>query len=142
MLSRDQLLHIVEEWLCAWEEHDLDRVVALFDENGRFENWTGVGVAGRENIRKAWKGWFDNHGGFRFVGEEIFVDEESQEVVFRWRYEGPSFGKGGGGSFEKRRGVDLLRFDRGRIIEKSSYCKTVIEVDGRKVPLTPSKGSK
>lgn len=142
MLSRDQLLHVVEEWLDAWDEHDLDRVVALLDENCLFENWTGVSVTGRENIKKAWKGWFGRHGGFKFVREDIFVDEESQEVILRWRYEGPAFDRDRGGVFERRRGVDLLRFDGGRIIEKSSYCRTLIEIDGRMVPLTPSKGSK
>ena len=88
-MTRDEIALTIDEWLSAWARHDLDGVIALFSEDAVFETWTGLKVGGRENIRKAWTEWFEA-GGFRFISEDIAIDEERQVVVFSWIYEGPA----------------------------------------------------
>jgi len=132
-MTREELAGAVEKWLRAWNRHDLDEVMALFDEKAVFETWAGLRIEGRENIRKAWKEWF-GAGGFSFTSEETVLDEEAQTVVFPWLYAGPA--KCFGGKMEKRRGIDLIRFRDGMVIEKITYTKTSLEVEGRRITLT------
>jgi len=47
----------------------------------------------------------------------------------------PSFEKGFAGKQEQRRGVDLLHFKDGKIIEKLTYSKTTVQIDGQRVSL-------
>jgi uncharacterized protein (TIGR02246 family) len=135
-MTRDELAAAMEGWLEAWGRYDLLEVTGLFAEDGVFETWTGLRIEGRENIRKAWKEWFEA-GGFRFVPETVLIDEESQSAAFSWLYEGPA--KCFGGRNEKRRGIDLIVFRDGLIAEKITYSKTSLEVEGRRVNLTPGE---
>jgi ketosteroid isomerase-like protein len=138
MLSRQQLIEAMEKWNLAWDAHDLDGVMELFHEDIVFENWTGGTAKGKEALHAAWQPWFENHGGFRFLSEDLFVDETDQKVLYRWSLHWPSPEKGYEGRPERRRGVDVLRFQDGKIIEKLTYSKTRLEIDGRRVPLVPA----
>ncbi len=137
MLSRQALVEAMKKWNYAWDEHDLEGVLALFHDDIFFENWTGGKVSGKNALRKAWQPWFENHGGFRFLSEDLFVDEQEQKVLYRWTLQWPSPEKGFEGKPEKRRGVDVIHFKDGRIIEKLTYCKTRIEINGQRHSLTP-----
>lgn len=140
MLSKEEILQALAQWNLAWDKHDLDGVMQLFHDEVLFENWTGGRAKGRENLRKAWTPWFQNHGDFRFTEEETFIDVDAQKVLYRWQLDWPSFEKGFEGKPEKRRGVDILHFRDGKIIKKLTYSKTTIEIDGQRkqlsVPLT------
>ena len=134
-LSRGELIKVLSGWNKAWDNHDLEGVMELFDEEVTFENWTGGKAVGKEALRKAWAPWFANHGGFRFIEEDTFIDEHDQKVLYRWRLEWPSPEKGYEGKPEKRRGLDVIHFKDGKIILKLTYSKTTIEIDGKRVPL-------
>jgi len=134
-LSREAIKKALDEWNSAWDNHDLDGVMQLFHEEVLFENWTGGKAKGKEALRKAWAPWFANHGGFRFIEEDTFIDEEDQKVLYRWQLEWPSPEKGTEGKPEKRRGLDVIHFQDGKIILKLTYSKTTIEIDGQRVPL-------
>lgn len=136
MLPRNEIQRLLEEWNRAWDRHDLDGVLALFHEEAVFENWTGGKVEGKKALREAWEPWFRNHGGFRFVGEDLFVDEADQKVLYQWRLEWPSPEKGYEGKPEKRRGVDVIHFRAGKIHRKFTYAKTTLEIDGKRVKLS------
>ena len=136
MLSRSNLKNLLKKWNQAWDRHDLDGVMQLFHEDVLFDNWTGARARGRDNLKKAWAGWFENHGGFRFTGEDTFIDETEQKVLYRWQLDWPSMERGFEGKHESRRGVDVLHFKDGKIIEKLTYCKTSIEIAGQRVSLT------
>jgi ketosteroid isomerase-like protein len=136
-LSRKALIDEMEKWNQAWDLHDLEGVMSLFHENVVFENWTGGRAVGRDALEKAWKPWFENHGGFRFVPEDLFVDETEQKVLYRWKLLWPSYEKGYEGLPEIRRGVDVIYFKDGKIIEKLTYCKTRIEINRQRISLTP-----
>ena len=134
-LSRQEIKNVLKQWNLAWDNHDLEGVIKLFHDKVLFENWTGGKAEGKEVLRKAWAPWFANHGGFRFTEEETFIDEKEQKVLYRWQLEWPSPEKGYEGMREKRRGVDVLHFQDGKIIRKLTYSKTTIEIDGKRFPL-------
>lgn len=126
---------MLHEWDLAWKKYDLDKVMVFFHTDAFFENWNGAYVKGAESIRKAWKNWFDNHGRFRFIEEEIFIDETVQKVLYRWILEWPSAEPGYEGQMEIRKGVDILHLHDGKIINKLTYTKTNVEIDGRRLAL-------
>lgn len=136
-LSREELINTITQWEFAWNDHDINGVVALFHDDVYFEHWYGARVQGKKALRDAWAPWFANHGGFRFTTEELIVDESSQKVLYRWKLNWPSLEKGYEGKPEMRRGVDVLHFHDGKIIKKITYSKTSIEIDGKRVRLTP-----
>ena len=135
VLSKKEILKALAKWNQAWDDHDLDGVMALFHPRIVFENWTGGKAEGIEALRKAWEPWFKNHGGFRFIGEDTFVDEAAQKVLYEWTLDWPSSEKGYQGKREKRRGLDVMHFQDGKIIRKSTYCKTTLEIDGKRIKL-------
>ena len=134
-LTRKEIETALLSWNTAWDNHDLEGVMALFHDNITFDNWTGGIAQGKAALEKAWAPWFANHGGFRFIEEETFIDEKEQKVLYRWLLEWPSFEKGQAGKPEKRRGVDVIHFKDGKIINKLTYSKTTIEIDGERHPL-------
>lgn len=136
MLSREEIKNALDKWCRAWNEHNLEGVMELFHDEVVFENWIGAKVKGKESLHKAWAPWFANHGGFRFIEEETFIDETEQKVLYRWRLEWPSSEKGYEGKPEIRRGVDILHFRDGKIIQKLTYSKTTLEIDGERVQLS------
>ena len=137
-LSKQQIKETLMRWNAAWDSHDLDGVMALFHNDVLFENWTGGKVKGKAALRQAWAPWFENHGGFRFIPEETFIDEADQKVLYRWHLQWPSFETGYEGQLEIRRGVDVIHFQDGEIIKKLTYSKTTIEIDGKRRRLSVS----
>lgn len=136
MLSKDRIKIIMTEWNDAWNAHDFEKVMDLFQDDIIFENWTGARVQGKEVLKNAWGPWFKNHGGFHFITEDIFVDEKEQKVLFKWSLEWPSSEKGYKGKSEMRRGVDIIHFREGKISHKFTYCKTTLDIEDKLVKLT------
>lgn len=136
MLSREEMMQRLARWNRAWNAHDLDGVMELFHDEVLFENFTGARVRGKERLREAWSSWFADHGGFQFTEEDTFVDEVEQKALYRWVLDWPCTEKGLEGRHEQRRGVDVIHFRDGKIIEKLTYCKTGIVVDGDRVRLS------
>ncbi len=134
-LTREEIITALKKWNTAWDDHDLDGVMALFHSEVTFDNWTGGQARGKDQLRQAWTSWFKNHGGFKFTEEETFIDEKTQKVLYRWQLDWPSFEKGHEGSLEKRRGVDVMHFKDGKIIRKLTYSKTTLEIDGKRIKL-------
>ena len=134
-LTKNEIETALKKWNHAWDNHDLDGVMDLFHDAVQFDNWTGGRVRGKNALRKAWTPWFNNHGDFRFIEEETFIDENEQKVLYRWQLEWPSIEKGQEGRPEKRRGADVIHFEDGKIINKLTYSKTTIEIDGKRYSL-------
>ncbi len=136
-LSKEEISKAMIQWELAWNDHDLTGVMELFHEDVFFEHWHGAIVQGKEALHQAWAPWFENHGGFRFTTEDLFVDEAKQKVLYRWQLDWPSSEKGYEGRPERRRGVDVVHFRDGKIIQKLTYSKTTVEIDGARVRLSP-----
>ncbi len=137
-LIREDIQEILNEWYRAWNDHDLDAVMQLFHNDVFFENWTGGRVKGKEALRRAWESWFANHGDFKFIEEETFIDETTQKALYRWALEWPSHERGFDGGRERRRGVDVIHFRDGKIINKITYSKTCLDIDHKRVLLRAS----
>lgn len=127
-LSREEMTELMVKWLEAWNEHDLDGVMELFHAEVLFENWTGARVKGKDRLYRAWAPWFKNQGGFRFLGEDFFFDEGEQKALFQWQLEWPSTESGHEAKLEIRRGVDVIHFQDGKIIQKLTYSKTKVDI--------------
>ena len=136
-LNRAQISDRLEQWNLAWDLYDFEAVMALFHDEIVFEHWTGARVVGKNALRQAWAPWFEQHGGFRFYPEEIFIDEAAQKALYRWCLDWPSHEKGFENRPEKRHGVDVLHFKDGQIIRKLTFSKTTIEIEGKRYPLAP-----
>ena len=136
MLTKKEIYEALTGWQDAWDNHDLEGVMELLHKNILFENWTGAQVTGKENLRKAWAPWFEDHGGFHFTTEDIFIDEAEQKALVRWILDWPSRISGHEGRQEIRRGVDIIRLQDGKIIEKLTYSKTIVKIDGNTLRLT------
>jgi ketosteroid isomerase-like protein len=135
VLTRDEMKKILAEMNEAFNAHDLEAVLKCLHDKIYFENWTGGRIRGIEALRTAWATWFKDHGGFRFTHEDIQIDEAQQRAVTRWRLDWPSNEAGYEGLPEIRRGVDVMRFEDSKVIEKLTYSKTTLEIDGDKVRL-------
>ena len=135
MLSRDELERTVAEFNEAFNIHDLDAVLDMLHEEIYFESWTGGRVRGIESLKTAWAPWFRDHGDFRFTHEDVLIDEAQQKAITRWSLDWPSTEVGYEGLPEIRRGVDVMRFEDGKVIEKLTYSKTTLEIDGGTVKL-------
>ena len=138
-LSRVEILRHFNVWLTAWDEHDLDGVMKFMHEDIVFENWNGIIVSGKSTLQKTWAAWFMHHGNFKFIKEDIFINEEEQKMTFQWRLEWPSLEAYYKGKPEIRRGVDLLHFLDGKILKKYTYSKTTIQIDSIPVSLIAQK---
>ncbi|MCJ8500346.1 YybH family protein [Desulfatitalea alkaliphila] len=130
-LSREAILKALDTWNDAWARYDLDGVMALMHDDVVFENWTGGRALGKAALAEAWRAWFAG-GGFRFLQEELFVDETAQKVLFRWVLEWPCPTKGHEGRLERRKGVDVMHLKDGKIINKLTFSQTTVEIDGQR----------
>jgi ketosteroid isomerase-like protein len=135
MQTKTKILECMTVWLAAWNEHNLDGVMALLHDDIVFENWTGETIAGKNRLKKSWAPWFFRHGNFKFITEDLFVDEQEQKVSFSWTLEWPSLETAFKGRQEIRRGVDVLHFLEGKIAKKYTYSKTTLHIDNRGVTL-------
>jgi ketosteroid isomerase-like protein len=120
----------------AWDRQDLEGVLELYHDEVYFENWTGGNARGKEALRQAWTSWFNSDQKFVFHRDDTFVDEEEQKLTVTWELEWPSTEKGYEGKKEKRRGLDIIHFQDGKIIRKMTFSKTTVEIDGQRVKLT------
>ena len=137
-LSKVEMLNGFNLWLKAWSQYDLDGVMEYMHEDVVFENWDGAVISGKNALQKIWLPWFMFNNNFKFIAEEVFIDDEAQKISFQWEYEGVTFEKEFRGKHESRRGADVIHFLDGRIIKKCSYSKTVIQIDSQPVLLSAS----
>lgn len=135
-LSRDEIVVKFNNWLKSWNEHDLKGVLHFIHEDIIFTSWDGKVVRGKDVLKKGWSVWFANHGDFKFILEDLFIDEILQKVTFAWELDWIPFERNKENKQrEKRRGVDILTLGDGKIITKETYSKTVIQSNSKQIPL-------
>ena len=71
-LSRTEMTNRFEEWLKAWNDHDLNGVMKFIHDEISFDNWNGRIISGKINLEKSWSTWFAHHGNFKFIKEDVF----------------------------------------------------------------------
>ena len=139
MLSREEIAKTIENWLAAWNRHDLAGVLHNMAEDVVFQHWNTRVTRGKAQLERLWRPWFAAHGDFRFSLKSLCVDEKEQSCTFEWSLVWPSPEPDFRGGNENREGIDVIRLRNGEIALKRSYISTVLTIDGRAVPLTCSK---
>lgn len=118
--TRVRLEDLVQRFMDAWARHDLDAAMAFVAEDAIYDEFNGTVWRGKESVREGFLPQFrGDYGDIQFRFEDVFIDEQAQEALWRWRctFEWK-------GTRRTWRGLDILRFRDGLITEKLTYAKT------------------
>lgn len=100
----------------AFNQHDIDAIMALMTDDCVFENTSpapdGERYEGQAAVRGMWERLFAASPNAYFEVEDIFAADD--RGVIRWRYD---WGSG------HVRGVDVFTVRAGKVAEKLSYVK-------------------
>lgn len=114
-------LVVVQAFHNAFNQHDVDALMALMTEDCVFENTfpppDGSRHEGQANVRAFWNQLFVEAPQAHFAVEELFAC--GARAVLRWRYTWGAYEENG----SSIRGVDVYRVRDGRVAEKLSYVK-------------------
>jgi ketosteroid isomerase-like protein len=128
-MEREQLEDLVVRFTEAFNRDDLDGVMSFMAEDAIYDEFNGRRSHGKREIRNAFVPQFrGDFGRIRFQTEDLFVDPESGKALIRWLCTLEGEGKSSGW-----RGLDVLRFEGGRLVEKHTYAKA-------RVPLIEETG--
>ncbi len=114
-MDDQEALALLEAFVQAWNDHDLDAALALTAADCVFESTgpapDGERAVGHDALRTAWAPIFADASS-RFDVEELIVTAD--HAVQRWTYHWD------GGHV---RGVDVFTLRDGKVAEKLSYVK-------------------
>lgn len=116
----------IERWVVdfteAFNRENLDEVMAYFAEDAFYDEFHGGRHHGKAAIRAAFEPQFEGaYGRMRFHTEDMFVDVEAGKAMISWLLTREKVDKAGGW-----RGLDLLHFRDGKIVEKHTYAKAKV----------------
>ncbi len=119
-MDRSELEAAAVAFTEAFNRDDLDGVMRWFAEDAVYDEFDGARHRGTTAIREAFAPQFAGaYGRLRFHEEDLFVDAAAGKVMTSWLLTLEKGGRAGGW-----RGLDLLRFRDGKIVEKQTYAKT------------------
>jgi len=111
---------VVERFNQAFNDHDVDAVMAAMTDDCVFENTSpphGQRYEGAQQVRAAWEEFFAASPHAHFDGEDVIVTGDRCVVqwVYTWKDED--------GGTSSLRGVDVIRVRDGKVAEKFAYVK-------------------
>ena len=115
--KRTELVERVRAFVEAFNRRDLDAVMNFFAEQTVYDELTGARHVGKAAVREAFVPQFrGDYGPIVFDEEDLFVDEIAGKALVSWvcRLEGKTGGW---------RGLDILCFENGLVVEKRTYTK-------------------
>jgi ketosteroid isomerase-like protein len=91
-LSDAEGQRLAEEWVDAWNSHDLDAIMSLYAPDVRFQTPTVIdtlGIAdgvvqGRERLREHFARGLERLPGLRFELERVYTGVAALAIVYRW----------------------------------------------------------
>lgn len=123
MPTQDQnaaTLAAVERFNAAFNNHDVESVIAAMTQDCVFENTApapdGLRIAGAADVRLFWERFFAANPDAHFEVEEIFSFND--RCVVRWVYRKTKDNRPW-----HLRGVDIFRIRDGKVAEKLAYVK-------------------
>jgi ketosteroid isomerase-like protein len=118
-LSHPELEALTRDFTGAFNEEDLPKVLSYFADDAIYDEFNGARQEGLAAIEAAFAPQFrGDFGEMRFVDDDLFVDAENQKTMISWECTLRSGDKFGGW-----RGLDILHFKDGKIIQKLTYAK-------------------
>lgn len=118
-MDRAQLVALTRRFLNAFNRNDLDAVMGFFADDGVYDEFNGQRNVGKAAIRAAFEPQFTGRWGeMKFLDEDLFADAEAGKVMASWRC--TLLMKGEPTSW---RGLDLLHFRDGKLVQKLTYAK-------------------
>jgi ketosteroid isomerase-like protein len=114
-------LAAIERFNAAFNQHDVEAVMACMTDDVVFENTgpapDGRRFAGQAAVRAVWQDFFASSPSAVFEAEEIFA--AGDRCVVRWLYRWTD----AAGQPGHVRGVDVMRVRDGKVAEKLAYVK-------------------
>jgi ketosteroid isomerase-like protein len=91
-LTKDEGVHLAEDWICAWNAHDLEVIMALYSPRVTFQTPTIIdtlGIAdgrveGRERLREHFARGLERLPDLRFDLDHIYLGVRSVAIAYRW----------------------------------------------------------
>lgn len=135
MTFREQIIAFVD----AFNVDDLEQVMGFFADDAEYITYDGQHCRGKTEIRAAFATQFaGRYGRLRFIRDKLIVDETSQQAAVSWRCEhelGTEMTAAPlrllqrslallSGKKPYWEGVDLFRFENGRLAGKYTYAQT------------------
>ena len=121
MSTTEETRDVIDRFNEAFNNHDVDGVMALMTDDVLFDNTSpspdGKRVEGQEAVRAFWEKFFSVNPRAWFDTEDMFVVDD--RCTTRWRF-----------TFDKDvpekghvRGADVFKVRDGKVCEKLSYVK-------------------
>ena len=109
---------LTREYFAAMEDVQVERILALFDDDGRYEVRGTVGPVGKDGYERYLRAVKDRVGSIRFTIEELTV---KRNIVFvQWS----AVGDGRGGGPFQYHGVHVLSWNqRGKVTHVTSLIE-------------------
>jgi hypothetical protein len=105
--------------------------MSYFADNAVYDEFNGIRNIGKDAIREAFEPQFDGaFGRMRFHTEDMFLDVDAGKAMIRWILTLEEDDRAGA-----YRGLDLLHFEDGLLVEKHTYCKAKIPFIRKKADL-------
>jgi ketosteroid isomerase-like protein len=118
-MDKREIEDLVLRFTEAFNREDLDGVMAFMAEDAIYDEFNGKRSEGKAAIRAAFEPQFrGDFGKIRFHNEDWFVDADSGKALIRWLCTLENEGRTSGW-----RGLDILRFEDGLLVEKHTYAK-------------------
>ncbi len=117
--ARAALEKMVTDFTEAFNRENIDEVMSYFADEAIYDEFNAVRHDGKEAIREAFVPQFrGDFGRMRFHTEDMFLDVPAGKALIRWLLTFEEAGRAGGW-----RGLDILHFAGGKLIEKHTYAK-------------------
>ena len=118
----EALERLVIDFTEAFNREDIDEVMSYFAEGALYDELNDVRHVGADAIRAAFIPQFSGkYGRMRFHTEDLFLDVEAGKALIRWVLTMEEDTRQGA-----YRGLDILHFENGKLVEKHTYCKAKI----------------
>jgi ketosteroid isomerase-like protein len=126
--ARQELERLVIDFTEAFNREDIDEVMSYFADDGIYDEFNGIRNLGQEAVRAAFEPQFAGaFGRMRFHTEDMFLDVEAGKALIRWTLTLEEETRAGA-----YRGLDILHFEAGKLVEKHTYCKAKIPLIRKK----------